>query len=487
MQVGVAAMMLLAIWAGKAWPQEAGASRPLTLFHTNDWHGTIAPTPALWMGVADPPLVGGPGLLATLLRQRKFATLAGGGRYLLVDAGDRFQGAPVVNLSRGRLMTELYNLLGYTLVALGNHDFDYDLAGLRAAQQGARFPLLCTNLRLATASASLWRASAIAPIGGWRVGFVAAMTEDLPRITFPRNIDGVRLEPVIPALRREVARLREKGCDLVVLLSHCGHPYDLLLAVAVPGLDVILGGHSQDQLDQPRQINGVWIVQTRGYGSHLGEMTIYSGPGGKGIGRLEYRSHLLEAGRLRSDPAVDELFASATAALRSVTERSAGTLPEPLLRNANGRPSFAAVIARAVARQSGVPIGVFHCGGVRSDLPAGPLTIGQVLTALPFDHVVVTGELSGADLAAAFHRGTSLGSLAWAGLEQDPTGQIRLESGAALEPSQRYRVAFNDFLAQGGDGFVEFTRATGARDPSGLVREAFLAYLAAGLPAPPHP
>lgn len=474
--------MLLVILLVAPCPAEE-ALPPVTLFHTNDWHGTLQPAPALWMGVDDPPTVGGAALLGGLLDRLRLEVLRSGGRYLVVDAGDRFQGDPVVNLSRGRLMTDLYNQLGYTVVALGNHDFDHDLQGLVDSQETARFPLVCANLHPASGTRGVWRPSVVAQVGRVRIGILGAMTEDLPLITFPRNIAGTLIEPVIPALRREVARLRERGCGIIVLLSHCGHPVDLLLAVAVPGLDVIVGGHTQNHLEQPRHLNGVWIVQTRGFGSHLGQMTLFPGPEGKGIDKVEYRSHLLDVARVSPDPVVEALIASASAPLRAELARTVGTLPRPLLRSGPAEDSLPAAVARAVGRAVGVPLAVFHTGGARADLPAGPVTFGQVYNALPFNHSVLVGELSGRDLEAAWRRGVALNALAWTGLKSPPGGTgLQLGDGTTVVPDGRYRVAYNNFLAQGGDGFGEFSRAANATGTEALVRDAFLESLATNRP-----
>ena len=144
-------------------------------------------------------------------------------------------------------------------------------------------------------------------------------------------------------------------------------------------------------------------------------------------------------------------------------------------------------IAGAILRQTqGAEIAIMNAGGIRTGLPAGPVTRGQVLEALPFGNTIATMRLTGADLADALRYGlTKLGGgpfPQWAGLRLGAGGfEVRSGEGwAPLDPSRRYVVATNNFLRGGGDGYTVFRdRAIDPYDLGPGLDDAFVAWLGA--------
>ncbi len=460
----------------------AAAQEELTFIFTNDWHGAVRATPALWLDSKRPPMLGGPGALATFLQERKLETLLNRGRYLVVDSGDRFQGSIESNLSGGRIMTDLYNALRFDIVALGNHDFDHDLKALRESQTGARFPLVCANLRETSVRGNpLWKPSSIFQLGRFRIGVTAAITEDLPILTFPRNIEGTVLEPVIPAVRRESARLRGLGCDLVILLSHCGHDRDREIAKSVPDLDIIVGGHTDHHLVQPVRIGKTLIAQTRGYGTHAGVLTLFPGRSDSRFWSLKYRLFPLDEARYPPDPSLERIVSSYSASLVSKVGRKVGELDSPLLKDGPPGKNLADILCKAVLEKCPADGVIFQRGGIRTDLPGGSITFGDVYKVLPFDHHILLTKLSGRELEAVVGRGIQSKGLAFAGLDiqESPGGKFQVKvGGKPISPEGTYTLLINDYLAQGGDGYKELRRPT--TDSGHIMRDVFMEFLSRG-------
>ncbi|HNV69043.1 MAG TPA: metallophosphoesterase, partial [Candidatus Ozemobacteraceae bacterium] len=204
-------VLLLSSWAlVPVWSEQF----PLRILHTNDWHGTFQPLPSVWRDASAPRPIGGAAILGTVLSQRKADILRRGGRYLLVDAGDLFQGSMEVNLTKGMAMIDLYNHLGYAVTALGNHDFDYGPQALRAAYARARFPVVCANLE---GRDRFWRNSLRTSIGPVKVGVIGVITPELPAVSVKKHLSGVRLRNIASTASAEAAALRRQGCDLVIL------------------------------------------------------------------------------------------------------------------------------------------------------------------------------------------------------------------------------------------------------------------------------
>lgn len=456
---------------------QAFGAEHLLLLHTNDWHGTIRPTSALWSTKENPPMLGGPQALAGVFQQYKLRAVRQGIRWLQLDAGDRFQGTMEANFSRGQAMTELYNALSYTAATIGNHDFDYGREALNESIRSARFPIVCANL---TGPGAPWRSSLISRIGSLTIGITGVMTSELPTLTYPEHIAGLVLEPPASAARRVAAELRGRGCDLVILLSHCGHDVDQEIARAVPDLDVIIGGHTDHQLSQPVRSGKTLILQTRGYGSHMGALTLSFDEATRAIASFRYDSVLLDPASWPSSPEIDSVVASWSALVEKIASQQIGSSPQQFLRrpDAEGAYQLGKELCKAVSEVSGCPIVVFQAGGLRADLPAGNLIFKDIYQVLPFNHQILVGRISGKDLLSLLEKGSDRkdAELCIHGLsvKRSESGFSATFDGKAVDPKAEYPIALNDFLAKGGDGFDEFTRVRHLHPEGGIIRDALL-------------
>ncbi len=455
----------------------------LLILHTNDWHGTMRPTSALWMTKENPPMIGGPQALAGAFQQYKLRAIRQGIRWLQLDAGDRFQGTMEANFSHGQAMTDLFNTLSYTAITIGNHDFDYGREALNESVRSSRFPNVCANL---TGPCVPWRRSLVTRIGSLTIGITGVMTSDLPTLTYPEHIAGLVLEPPASAARRVAAELRERGCDLVILLSHCGHDADLEIARAVPDLDVIIGGHTDHQLSQPVRSGKTFILQTRGYGSHMGALTLSFNESTRAIATYSYDSVLLDPASWPSSPEIDSLVASWSRMVEEIAARPVGVSPREFLRKQgpDGKYHLGEQLCKAVSDISGCPIVAFQAGGLRADLPAGNIVFKDIYQVLPFNHQIFVGRISGKDLLSLIEKGTDRkdAELCIHGVDIDRAAGSRsaMFEGNPVVPDAEYPIALNDFLAKGGDGFDEFTRVRGLQPRGGIVRDALLEWVRQG-------
>jgi 5'-nucleotidase/UDP-sugar diphosphatase len=277
------------------------AERSFTILHSNDWQSRLLGfgpnneyTPAT---ANDDDTVGGVARLATLLKARRDA--AGVEPVLLLDGGDFTMGTLFHTIAREmgselRLMSEL----GYDAAVIGNHEFDFRPAGLAAmisaahkAKGDALVPLLSSNMRFDPASKaddSLQahvEAGRILPYklierGGIRFGLFGLLGNDAVAVS-PMIKPLTFADPVATA-RETVAKLREEGAEVVILLSHMGvtqqadgswRGEDVELVEQVPGIDIVVGGHSHVALPQPVLVGGhTPVVQAGSEIQYLGEL-----------------------------------------------------------------------------------------------------------------------------------------------------------------------------------------------------------------------
>jgi len=258
---------------------ETGSGGRITLLHTNDTHSRIEP-----FGPGSGNLTGKGGIArrATLVKQLRRAIP----NVLLLDAGDVFQGTPYFNEYKGFLDFKLMSMCGYDAGTLGNHDFDRGVEGLVAAMSEAHFPILNCNLEVKGAPALAARLDPwlVKDLPGIRVGLTGVCV-DFKGLVAAENHLGVEWRDPEAALKPVLKHLREvEKVDLVVLLSHLGYDRqgdaidDLNLARLVPGLDIIIGGHTHTFMDAPvKVVNGereCQIFQVGFGGVNLGRMDL---------------------------------------------------------------------------------------------------------------------------------------------------------------------------------------------------------------------
>jgi 5'-nucleotidase len=261
---------------------EGGEPGRITLLHTNDTHSRIEP-----FGPGSGRLTGLGGIArrATLVHRirREIPNV------LLLDAGDVFQGTPYFNQFKGFVDFKLMSMCSYDAGTLGNHDFDRGVDGLVAALDEARFPILNCNLdtRNAPALASRLRPWLVRDFPAVKVG-ITGVCVDFQGLVTRENHLGVDWRDPVAALPPVIQHLRRtERVELVVLLSHLGYDRqgeaidDLNLAQLVPGIDVIIGGHTHTFMDAPRRVANA-----------EGETTIFQvGFAGVNLGRMDLTVH----------------------------------------------------------------------------------------------------------------------------------------------------------------------------------------------------
>lgn len=172
---------------------------------------------------------------------------------LLFDCGDISQGTPYYNMFRGEVEIKLMNEMGYDVMTIGNHEFDFDVDNMARIFKMANFPIVCANYNLdATALKDIVKPYVILEKYGLKIGVfgLGAKPEGLIQVN---KCEGVVYEDPI-LVSNEIATLlkEEEGCDLVVCLSHLGIQMDEHLVAGTRNIDVILGGHSHTFMKGPK-------------------------------------------------------------------------------------------------------------------------------------------------------------------------------------------------------------------------------------------
>ncbi|HSI65818.1 MAG TPA: 5'-nucleotidase C-terminal domain-containing protein [Planococcus sp. (in: firmicutes)] len=498
----------------------------LTIMHTNDTHANLDNAPKR----------------ATLVKQIR----AQNANSLLLDAGDVFSGSLYFNIFEGAADLAMMNLMGYDAMTFGNHEFDLGSGpeghlALQEFVQGAEFPFVATNVdfsgddKFDGLQNNVYTADygngeiydgIIKEIDGEQVGIFGLTTEETSQISSP---DSIEFTNYIEAAEEAVAAFEAAGVNKIIALTHIGYndsaqfDNDLLLAENVAGIDVIVGGHTHTTLTEGTVVmtggDPVVIVQAGQYGNNLGQIDVTFDDEGvitstavNAAGKTIHPVTLHKVSDAVADVEATELLVPFKETVEETKNESTGAYTEVFLnggRNEGGVRSSETNLGNVItdgmlyaAQQidNDTVIALTNGGGIRASIDVGDITIGEVLTTMPFGNSLAIMNLTGAELKTALEHSVkefpkeSGGFLHVAGMEfsfdpAQPVGNrvtsmsVRTEDDLLekIVPAKYYKVATNTFTAGGGDGYTVFADvyADGrVSEPGNIDFNMFIDYIA---------
>jgi 2',3'-cyclic-nucleotide 2'-phosphodiesterase (5'-nucleotidase family) len=474
----------------------ARAEIELVILHTSEHHGRLQP-------IEEGPFkgLGGVARRAALIeRIRKEAK-----HVLLLDSGDLLVGTAMSSVFRGLPDVAAMSLMRYDGMAVGNHDFDFGVGHLRALRKSARFPFLCTNIRPKQDGAC--ESFIVKSVGPLRVGLIGLIgKKSFPDLFVPSVVRQVKFDDPVSAAKTAAAEIRRR-VDLLVAVTHQETEEDLALAGAVPEIDVIVGGHTAgfDGLILP---TGQTPIQGRVDSLPAGPIFVKSHQQARALGRLDLvvdkRLRSAEARNLPVDQSLPEepkvaalvqkysrrLEAMSRLALGRALSLLEGTTDAVRTRESN----FGDLLADLARSKAGPEIALVHSGLIRGSIPAGPVTIKQVMAALPYSNPQVSLKLTGKQLREALENSVSLlpqpsgrflqvSGLTFLFDPSQPAGSRVKEilvHGAAVDLNRSYSVVVDQFIAEGGDGYAVLLQGRERRERQTPLNDLLAAALKKG-------
>jgi 5'-nucleotidase/UDP-sugar diphosphatase len=489
-----AAALLLAACAG-APMAPAERSYKVTILHTNDHHGRF------WRNDD-----GEYGLAArkTLIDAIRAEVKASGGHSLLLDGGDVNTGVPESDTQDAEPDFKGMQLLGYDAMAIGNHEFDKPLAVLEKQRGWIKFPMLAANIY--KDGKRMFQPYHVFNLDGLKIAVVGMTTDDTWKMVDPEGIKGVEFRKPAAEAAKIMGELKSNA-HVVIAATHMGHytngqsgvnaPGDVEMARQVKGFDLIIGGHSQNPVCMsgenqrndayvpgapcaPDRQNGAWIVQAHEWGKYLGRADFeYS----KGELRLvNYRllpvnlkrtvrgadgkdSKVVYTSEIKEDLEVLGFLTPFQERGRAALDVQIGDADGKLdgdRANVRAKPTNMGVfIASAMMKKAKADLAIMNSGGIRDSMQPGKVTYKDVLKVQPFGNTLVYVDMNGKELMdylnAAAKMSVGSGAFAqFAGVRLVIAGgavQSASINGQPIDMAKTYRLALNNFQANGGDGY----------------------------------
>ncbi len=398
-------LLLLCSLTFSAWSQEAVVD--LSVLHFNDFHARLSPSDKG---------IGGAAYLATAIQQERKNCP----RCILLNGGDNVQGSPVSTIFRGLPVFEVLRPLKTDAFVLGNHEFDYGYERINDFLAAAGHPVLAANFlnkdgRLFTESGSV-----ILNRDGLRIGVVGVLMEDVsPNLTSPRLFGPNRMLPALATLRAEAAKLKDQTDILIALVHLTKEPCDEIVS-SIPEYAITISGHDHVGKENMFRVEDRIGVRLRSYGSELGRLNIRYDKAAKKVITADWKRISINITAYQPDPEVAQLVEKWERKVRAVVDSPIGQSSA-----AKDRPQTKLWIERVMRDKTGAQFVYMNSGGVRDSLPGGQILARSVWNIMPFDNLMVAGNIPGR-LLPEFIRGST-----------------------PVEPDKLYTVATIDFLVEG--------------------------------------
>ncbi|RYG90392.1 multifunctional 2',3'-cyclic-nucleotide 2'-phosphodiesterase/5'-nucleotidase/3'-nucleotidase [Loktanella sp. IMCC34160] len=493
----------------------AMADYSLTILHTNDFHARFEPISRFDSGCsaednAAGECFGGTARLVTAIEEAR----ARSNNSVLFDGGDQFQGTLFYTYYKGAMAAEFMNKLGYDAMTVGNHEFDDGPEVLRGFMDSVNFPVLMSNADFSGEEllADTLQKSVIIERGGERLGLIGLTPQDTDELASP-GPNVIFTDPV-DAVQAEVDKLTAEGVNKIIVLSHSGYATDIRVAENTTGVDVIVGGHTNTYLHSddedaegpyPTMVGGTAIVQAYAYGKFLGELNVTFDDEGN-ITEASGAPIIMD-GAVHEDEATVARISELAAPLEEVRNRVVAEAAAAI----EGDRSFCRAVECQMGNlvadamldrvaDQGIQIAIANGGGLRASIDAGPVTMGEVLTVLPFQNTLSTFQVTGETVVAALENGVSQveegagrfpqvsGITFTVDLSKEPGSRVSdvMVGGAPIDLAATYGLVSNNYVRNGGDGYGMFRDAMNAYDFGPDLADVTAEYLAANAPYTPY-
>lgn len=494
----------------------ASADFSLNIIHINDLHSRIEPINRFDSTCnaednAEGKCFGGYARVKTMIDQLR-SELADE-NVIVLDAGDQYQGSLMYTTYKGDVEAEMAELVGFDAMAVGNHEFDDGDEGLAKLADAVSFPVISGNIDVSQSNVLAGKIDnhTVLEVGGKKIGIISALAADTVETSSPS--DAVIFTDEIESLQADVAALEAEGVDIIIALNHVGVTKDLEIAGAVEGIDAVIGGHSHTLMSNteegamayPTMVGDVPVVQAYAYSKYVGHLKLEFDDAGN-VTSATGDTIVLDAS-VTEDEAVVARVAELAGPIEEMKTRVVADAASAIEGDRSVCRAVECPMGNLVAdamldrvADQGIQIAIQNGGGLRASIDAGEVTMGEVLTVLPFQNTLSTFQVSGATIVEALENGVSeveegagrFPQVAGMSYTFDPAADAGsrvsdvMVGGAPIDLAATYGVVSNNYVRNGGDGYSMFESADNAYDYGPDLADVTAEFLAANAPYEPY-
>jgi 2',3'-cyclic-nucleotide 2'-phosphodiesterase/3'-nucleotidase/5'-nucleotidase len=467
---------------------QALGGKTVNLITFNDFHGAVDSKTSSK----------NPGIAKFAAAIKKYTSKANDkNSYVVLSAGDSYQGSAMSNLTYGDVISEMLKEIGVKASALGNHEFDWGTDKINKWAKDGEFDFLASNVydKKTGKPVDFAKPYKVITENGIKIGLIGIATPETAFKTLPANVANLEFRDPVAATNEWAAYLKDtEKVDAVVVLSHLGTFQDKTtkkitgegadLANKAKGIDAIITAHSHQSVSG--YVNGIPVVQANTNGRVIGQISL-SFVDGKVYTSVGLEDLSAKVKDLPEDANTKAIYDKYNKQLSPILDEVITVLEKDLDHDRNeGLSTLGQFNTKLMMDITGAQIGLTNGGGIRAPLAKGNLTVGDMYTVFPFDNTLVTMELTGADLKKNLEHGINpdngVGWIQYYGIkvfydETKPVGEkissIRFLDGTKVEMDKYYTVVTNDFMATNGDGY-NFSGAKKVVDTNIVMRDAMI-------------
>ncbi|WP_074432842.1 bifunctional 2',3'-cyclic-nucleotide 2'-phosphodiesterase/3'-nucleotidase [Neobacillus jeddahensis] len=490
------------------------------LLGINDYHGQLD----TWRSIKDSTgkvvdYSGGIEYLAAYLKQHEAANPT---NTLMISDGDLVGASPPVSaLLQDEPTIRFMNEIGLDVGTIGNHEFDEGVAEMKrlifggdnpkTAQYEAKYgkftgstmDYVVANVVDKDTKEPILDPYVVKEVDGVKIGFIGVVTTETPSIVIPSGTAGVDFTDEVTAINKYAKELTDQGVKTIVVLAHnpgtsntdgtnaTGDVVEIAKNVD-DSVDVIYGAHDHKYLNA--KVNGKILVQSWSYGTAFSDLDLTIDPVTQEI--VEDEAQVIDTlhSKITPDAKIKDELDGYQADIAPITGQVVGEASAPITNTANeaGESALGNFIADGMRDTTNTDFAFMNSGGIRNSLPQGTLTWGDLFKVQPFGNDLVTMTITGEQVRTllnqqfnappGYNKIMAISGLRYTWTDENDYGNkvvdIYLADGSKIDPKAEYSITVNNFMADGGDGFVVLKEGKN-RETSITDLDAFVNYVKA--------
>lgn len=414
---------------------------------------------------------------------------------ILVSAGDMFQGTPISNVLLGKPVVQIMNEMGTQLMTLGNHEFDWGLEKINLIKSEADFPMLSCNIYDKTTGRRVTFAQPYKIIKnqGVNIGFIGVTTPETKITTIPEAVSNLEFRDPAAEVKSLITEIKSKGVDIIIVVGHIGateykdgtikgEAADLAKSLNSNEVSAIISGHTHTQV--AGKVNNISIVQGWKNGRNLGHITIVYNTATK---KVEASTETFEDcynsyASITRDEDVRLIVNAAKKEIGPKFDAILGSASANIIHSKDSESAVGNWVTDTMTKAVAADFGFESSGSLRCNIQKGNITLREIYTLMPWDNHVYTMKLTGTQIKNILEHGATLkyGMVQVSGLkfkyykdnaEGSKVFDIKDSKEKEICMNKLYTVAVNEFLATGGDNYIEFTKGIDVHDTGYLERD----------------